>query len=393
MEKVRVCLVSQQFTEVLSGPGIYARNVVEGLVSRGHHVTLVAPQGAVRDCPEGVKVIVAGASNLAKKKGGWVILALEFARALRKLDKEGGIDLFHFTDAKEALFAVGLRRPVIGNINDPYIASKTFNPLFYKTHYPIDWVQRWLYLNLMFFLERYTLRRLYLNICNSKFTRKVIWERYEVSKERLALCYKSIQLESYPGDQEVQCGGTGQTVLFSGGGNAQRKGLVSFLKAATIVTENVPNIRYLVVGRDKTIPKIFEKHCSEKVAKRLQHIFHVPNEEMRQLYKKADLFVMPSLIEAFGVVYLEAMACGTAVIGTTEGGAKELIIHGENGLMIDPSDAEELAGSIIELLRDDNLRANLIKRGREDVKQYSSEKMIGEVLEIYKRTLSLAQLA
>ena len=74
----------------------------------------------------------------------------------------------------------------------------------------------------------------------------------------------------------------------------------------------------------------------------------------------AAVFVMPSLVEAFGVVYLEAMACGTVVIGTTNGGTKELITDRKDGLLVHPGDTKKLAGLIVEALRDDDLRSTIV---------------------------------
>jgi len=383
-KKFHICVVSQQFAEVLSGPGLYTRNLVDRLVARGHQVTLVAPSGAIKDCPHGVKAIDVGGEFLARRKAGWIILAFLFGRVLRKLDKEHLFDIVHFTDAKEALFAVGHCGPVIGNVNDPYIAGKSLNPLYYKKHYPIDWVKRWSYLNLVSILERYALRRLQLCICNSIFTRNVISESYHVPRKRLALCYKSICLESYAGVTSDDSEGLQQTVLFVGGGNAQRKGLISFLKSADIVSECITSVRYVIVGRDKVIPAILKKYCSDRVGKSLQHISHVPNEDMKNLYLEAAVFVMPSLVEAFGVVYLEAMACGTVVIGTTNGGTTELITDRIDGLLVHPGDTKKLAGLIVEVLRDDNLRSKIVAKGMDVVRNYSVENMIRETLEIYQ---------
>ena len=88
--------------------------------------------------------------------------------------------LCHFTDAKEALFSAGLGIPIIGNVNDPYIAVSSLDLNVYRKEYPVDWAARWIYYNLMFSLERYTLKRLDVVICNSKFTKRLITERYQL---------------------------------------------------------------------------------------------------------------------------------------------------------------------------------------------------------------------
>jgi len=385
MKKFHVCIVSQQFSEVLSGPGLYTRNLVERLAALGHYVTLIVPAGIGLDYPDGVKVVEAGTNMLAKQKAGWIVLSFLFGKTLRKLANEKSFDIVHFTDAKEALFTVGCEGLVlIGNINDPYIAGKNSNPLFYRKHYPIDWIRRWFYLNVVSILERYTLKKLRLGICNSRFTRKIIAESYDIPSKSLGLCYKSIRLEAYSGVEIDLHNKSSQTVLFVGGGNAQRKGLVDLLHAANIVSEILPTVRYVVVGRDKTIPLILEKYSSESVRKHLKHISYVPNEDMKMLYVNSDLFVMPSLVEAFGVVYLESMACSTAVIGTTNGGATEFISDRQTGLLVKPGDVENLACLIIEGLSNNSLRKNLEENARDLVKDYSLDKMIKETLNIYR---------
>ena len=385
MSRLRVCVVSQQYSEVLSGPGLYARNLVHGLLARGHTVSLVVPRGVGKDCPNGVKVIEAGKKSFVNKRGRWLILSFFFGRKLKKLSKTGAFDLYHFSDAKEAFFSVRLKETIIGNINDPYIASRSLNPFYYRKNYPIDWVVRWLYLSVMFMFEGYALRRLRCGICNSHFTRNVIATRYGVPDKHLTLCYKSIRLESYTGIPQSRNDDQKQTVLFVGGGNAQRKGLINFLKAANIVSHTLPHVQYIIIGRDKSIPKILRVYGSKRIKENVTHIVGVPNEQMSHLYAKAVLFVMPSLIEAFGVVYLEAMACGTPVIATSNGGSTELILHEENGLLVKPGDIQGLAKVIDRVLTDDVLWANLSRNGRQTVNQYSSEKMLNETIRIYEK--------
>ena len=139
MNQISVCVVSQQYSEVLSGPGLYTRNLVHGLLAHGHDVTLIVPKGAGSGCPTAVNLIEIGNREFARRKGGWIILSLYFSRAVRKLIQSQKIDIVHFSDAKEAVFTVPLGRPVVGNVNDSYIAGKTVNPLKYRSTYPCDW--------------------------------------------------------------------------------------------------------------------------------------------------------------------------------------------------------------------------------------------------------------
>ena len=114
-----------------------------------------------------------------------------------------------------------------------------------------------------------------------------------------------------------------------------------------------------------------------------KHFVH--EDDLPSVYSGAFAFIFPSLYEGFGFPPLEAMACGTAVIGTANGGARELITDGENGLLVHPSDTEKCAELITKVLKDNFLRANLAQKGRETVKGFSSEKMVRETLEIYQQ--------
>ncbi|MFH1662241.1 MAG: glycosyltransferase family 4 protein, partial [Candidatus Falkowbacteria bacterium] len=94
-------------------------------------------------------------------------------------------------------------------------------------------------------------------------------------------------------------------------------------------------------------------------------------------------YVMPSLREGFGITFLEAMSCGTPVIGGNVGGTKELIKNGENGFLVNPGDYKDLANKIFVLLDDDVVRKKFISNGFETVKKFSVENMVDKTLKVY----------
>ena len=112
---------------------------------------------------------------------------------------------------------------------------------------------------------------------------------------------------------------------------------------------------------------------------------------MRELLAEMDCLVMPSLVEAFGVVYLEAMACGTPVVATRRGGACELVSARENGLLVDPCNPKGIAEAIIEILTDKSLCSILSMRGRETVKKFSSKRMLSNTILAYSQVIERYQ--
>ena len=111
-----------------------------------------------------------------------------------------------------------------------------------------------------------------------------------------------------------------------------------------------PNPKPRELGVFAAMDKIIEEAGMQD---RITRIGYVPDEMMRPFYQQAELFVMPSLFEPFGMTSQEAMACGTPVVASKFGGIRNTIRNGYNGFLVDPSDPQEFAAAILELLRDD----------------------------------------
>ncbi|MEA3458002.1 MAG: glycosyltransferase family 1 protein, partial [Candidatus Thermoplasmatota archaeon] len=109
---------------------------------------------------------------------------------------------------------------------------------------------------------------------------------------------------------------------------------------------------------------------------------YVSDEDLPALYNAADLFVYPSIYEGFGLPPLEAMACGTPVITSNTSSLPEVV--GDAGIMVDPPDVDRLADAMHEVLTNEGLRANMIKKGLGRAEMFSWEKCARETLEVYE---------
>ena len=91
----------------------------------------------------------------------------------------------------------------------------------------------------------------------------------------------------------------------------------------------------------------------------------ISNEKMPAVYNNADLYVQPSIVEPFGIAVLEAMACGKPAIGTSVGGMLDTVIDNQTGFLVPPADVQYLADRISYLCKDNKLREEFGKRGRD----------------------------
>ena len=167
----------------------------------------------------------------------------------------------------------------------------------------------------------------------------------------------------------------------------QRKGLPAIIRAAQKVILTIPEIEFWVVGSDPAEVKM--KQLCDDIGVRGHFKFWgwKSQSELLPFYRDADIFVLPSTTEAFGVVFLEAMASGLPVIGTDVGGIPEIIRDGQNGLLVPPNQPDLLANAIIELLSNRDLYLRMQKMGAETVLSFTVEKMMRCTYQVYAAVL------
>jgi glycosyltransferase involved in cell wall biosynthesis len=99
----------------------------------------------------------------------------------------------------------------------------------------------------------------------------------------------------------------------------------------------------------------------------------------------SDVFVMSSLWEGFGLVFLEAMSAGVPVLATRVSGVPEVVVDGETGILVPPREERPLAEAMLRLARDPELRAALGRAGRARVRaRFGLDRMVDETLEVYR---------
>ncbi len=163
-------------------------------------------------------------------------------------------------------------------------------------------------------------------------------------------------------------------VLLTVGNLVARKGQDMVIRALPRVLARVPDLTYLVVGQGRDRAMLERLAQAEGVADRVRFAGALPGALLADIYNLGDLFVMPSRerreqadVEGFGLVYLEANACGKPVIGGHSGGVPDAIADGETGLLVPPEQPDAIATAILRLLTEPALARRLGQQGRERV--------------------------
>jgi glycosyltransferase involved in cell wall biosynthesis len=118
------------------------------------------------------------------------------------------------------------------------------------------------------------------------------------------------------------------------------------------------------------------------IGTRVEHLGMVPEAQLPEVYREADLLLMPSWHEGFGLPALEAMACGTPVVVSDRGSLPEVV--GEAGLIVNPQDDVELVYGVVRALTDGRLRAELRQRGLDRVRSFTWERTARQTLAQYR---------
>jgi glycosyltransferase involved in cell wall biosynthesis len=154
-----------------------------------------------------------------------------------------------------------------------------------------------------------------------------------------------------------------------------QKGQRELLRALVRVRESFPEVRLLVVGADAVEVHggsftVELRALAEQLGIADRVIFTGPRTDVPQIMAACDVFTLPSFEEPFGLVYLEAMAMLRPVVAVDDGGTPEVVEHGRSGLLSPYGDIERLAGNIVTLLRDPEMRTRMGAYGRSRVVEY-----------------------
>jgi glycosyltransferase involved in cell wall biosynthesis len=205
-------------------------------------------------------------------------------------------------------------------------------------------------------LEREAYRSATCIVCTNRYVMTSFVRDYGVDPQRLAYVGYGVNFDAIP---ELNKSYTNNLALFVGY-DFERKGGPAMVEAFRKVRREIPGARLRIIGP----PSLDPQYQGDGVE------FVPPLTDRDALLREfieADFFVMPSVCEPFGLVFLEAMACGNACIGSFRNAMPEIITDGSSGYLVEPGDVVHLAQRMEGLYRDRNLARRMGEAARERV--------------------------
>ena len=246
--------------------------------------------------------------------------------------------------------------------------------------------------------KRKTLREFYDNVigkgtmetadlitCVSKHERDMLVSEIGISEDNIKIIYNGINWDDWQvlPDKLLfrkQFPNISDKFVLFAGRLATNKGLSDLISAMNLV--NKESVDLVITGADMGLGKQLEKEASEKGV-RMHRLGHIDDETYRSLLAAAEVLVLPSEYEAFGIVLLEAAAAETAVIGSNVGGIPEAMSPGKNGLIVEYNDIDNLSRSIATLLEDQKMCREMGLAGRLWAQNFSWDSIIKELEQEY----------
>ncbi len=177
---------------------------------------------------------------------------------------------------------------------------------------------------------------------------------------------------------------TGKIILFVGR-LSKVKGLNYLIDAMPEILNEMPDAILLIVGPDFGLQMGLRRRVKQLfIEKKVLFTGYLPDDELVGSYAASDLFVFPSLAESFGIVLLEAMAMGKPVIATNVGVAHDLIRNGVNGFLVEPRRPDQIAKTVISLLKNGNLAIKMGNVNRKIASEYSWDNITQTICEVYR---------
>ncbi len=224
------------------------------------------------------------------------------------------------------------------------------------------------------FLTRRVLHGARVLIANSANTARILIEDWQVDVARVEIINPGVDAAAFDvaeRDDELrtELGWSDRRVMLTVGRLQARKGHARLIAALPRIIERIPDALYAIVGEGETRGELEAMVAAGNLANHVRFLGEPSDERLRACFQQCDLFVLPNVrvrgdFEGFGMVLVEAQACGKPVIAGRSGGTSEAMRDLETGRLVDCENESELAATASQLLADEGVRRRMGAAGR-----------------------------
>ena len=287
-------------------------------------------------------------------------------------DLEGDWDIAHCTDLKHLTFSIArkLRCPLVVDAHDYYWIR-------YYHFFCLDFPLRFLAQKYRKVKYHFLFKQIDGIILHGKFLYDLYDHPHKYLSFYFGLDYTGIDTKPWPDRENL--------ILFVGG-DFFRKGLPRLLRALPQVLGKVPDARLMVIGRDYWYAKALARFLARGLP--VEFRYGMPRSEVYRTYSRCKVMVLPSEIEATPIVVAEATMAGATPVLSHVGGHPELVQDGTTGFLFPLDNIELLSVRLVQCLTNREMSEQLVRQGREFIGQFTIDRMMARLEEIYRDVLA-----
>lgn len=391
-QRLRLALLSPEPVEgPTGGIGTYSATLARALAALGHRVHLLAPRG---ELPAGIEA--KGDLSMHRLELGpparlpfgnrfwglslscwpWIV---EASRAVRRLHASQPLDLVEVPEWMGGALRLPYQVPIVIRHHSHAALVRRLNER------PASLDQR-----LRAALEGLAMRRGALRLANSRALAEACSMDHRLPLSKIGVLRLGVDVERFrpalPTRLRDALGIPAEHVVFCYVGRLERrKGVDVLAEAFARLAPRLPYLHLLLAGADTQTLDGSAWDAVERIARqagvqdRIHWLGALASECLPEVYAASDALVAPSRLEPFGMVYLEAMACGLPVIGTLAGGVPEIVLSERHGYLVLPGSVESLLVAMMALATDEGRRRRMGREARRHVESVFDQKRIARL--------------
>jgi len=361
---MRIGMVCPYSFDVPGGVQAHVLQLAEAMRARGHEVSVLAPSSPHVDLPD---YVVSGGKAVPIPYNGSVA-RLQFSpavhRKVRRWLADGDFDVLHLHEPNAPSLSMWALRVAEGPIVATFHTSTTKS----------------LTLSVFQGVLRPWHEKIVGRIAVSDLARR--WQMEALGSDAVEIP-NGVDVGSFSSAPRLHgYRRAGKSVLFLGRFDEPRKGMAVLLGALPALVERFPELEILIVGRGDE-DELRSK--AGKLAGHLRFLGQVDDAEKASALRSADVYCAPNTGgESFGIVLVEAMAAGTAVVASDLDAFRRVLRNGEAGRLVPINDAAALAHAIIDMLTDDVARERYVAAAAAAVRRYDWSVVAGQIMRVYE---------
>lgn len=232
----------------------------------------------------------------------------------------------------------------------------------------------------IFAIEKYGMEQADEVITVSQYTKNLAVQHYGISPDKISVVHNGIYLENLAKSKKANPKRPAM-VLFLGRVTHQ-KGPAFFVDTAHKILANYPDVQFVIAGTGDLLVPMIEKVAALRIGKNVHFLGFLDHDKIKNIFNLADVYVMSSISEPFGLSPLEALANHVPAIITKQSGVAEVLNH---TLTTDFWDTDDMAAKVLAMLKYPTLRNASLKNSAQDLKALTWEKTASKIVYIYKK--------